>query len=269
MSQFLTLDAPVMVFTDHTFTAGGVTDGSVPAAILTRGTTLLLRDLFFPEAGTEQAEAPPLSVDALESQLQERVPGRSQEAASGLVAMFLEQIPHLATREGPTTLGPVEIQEFSEDGLVELAPGTRAFRPAGRLYRRAVNDRTMWFAVAEESLAGVVEPNSSITSLTTDYSGVTISDLSVVRSGSGCGSCGACGACGLCTFCGELNLGSGVSAAIAVTAFAALGEAKTERPVFEVDLRARPTPTPILTEVDRRLRELGTVARTLDDDWGR
>jgi hypothetical protein len=266
MAQFLGISGNVLIFTDSTFTAGGITRGAVPATILTRGATLLLRDIFFPEAG-EDARVEPLSFQAVGARVAEATSasGAKQDDTSSLAA-GLTEIPHLVSLDSHPALGQVAMQEFEDSGAVELASGTSVFRPAGKLYSRQVGPNKMWFAVANESLVGIVEPNSGLTALTTDVDGVQLRDVSVVRSGSGCGSCGACGACGLCTFCGELNLGSGVAAAVAVTAFAALGEVK-KKPIFESAESDRPSATYVLEEVNRRLGELGLVANAVNDDW--
>ncbi len=267
MAEFLGITGNVLIFTDSTFTAGGITRGAVPATILTRGATLLLRDIFFPEAGQGPGEDP-LSFQAVGARVAAATgAGGGEQGDMSTLATGLTEIPYLLSTDSHPTLGQVVVQEFEDSGAVELAIGTTVFRPAGKLYSREVGPNKMWFAVADESLVGIVEPNSGLTALTTDADGVQLRHVSVVRSGSGCGSCGACGACGLCTFCGELNLGSGVAAAVAVTAFAALGETAKAKPIFQSAEIDRPSATHVLEEVNRRLRELGLVANAVNDDW--
>jgi hypothetical protein len=275
MAGFIGFDKNVLIFTDRHFTAGGISDGSFPATILTRGSTLLLRDVFFPESG-EQRTTP--SQEMLIEQLSQSFPGLG-EASRQAGETFLREVPFLVQTSDPPELGPVEVSYHETSEWLALPSGDKVYVPAGTLFRRTVGRQTVLFSTAAQSLAGVVKPNPALAVVDLDPAGVRVS---LQQARSRCGHCGACGACGLCILCGEINFGVAGAASAALVAVVSIGDdlaatseavlaakraERPDRPVSAPPSVAAPRP-PLATagDLEQRLRPLIELAERLDTD---
>jgi hypothetical protein len=219
MAQYVVPSTDILIFTDYHFCAGGITDGTAPAAALSQGATMLLRDVFFPAEHAAGAAPQPVATSVAT-----RFTDLGADEAETVGASFAQDVPHLSLVSEPPSLSAVAIEDFVDSGTIELA-GVTTFRSAGRLYSRTVGSFRVAFSVSSESLSGIVRADPTLQAIGMDDTG--IHTILQPTHGSGCGACGVCGAC---VVCGEINYAVAGVAAFALVAL----QSETLRAVPEV-----------------------------------
>jgi hypothetical protein len=236
MPNHVGLDRDVLIFTDRHFTAGGITDGAFPATVLTQGALLVLRDIFFPEAG-DQRTTP--DEDALTDQIDRAFPGLGRDSARLAAEALVREVPFLRSVAEAPELGPVQVTDYETSDWLQLAADEPVFLPAGTLFQRTAGPHTARFSVGAQSLAGAVRPNSTLAVLNMDMTGVR---LNLAERRTSWAPCGACGACGACVLCAEVNYGVAAISTIALVALAATAEEMRLARKAYPESRDRPVP---------------------------
>ncbi|MFD0367628.1 hypothetical protein [Streptomyces sp. NPDC127114] len=269
MPHHVGVDRDILFFSDRHFTAGGVTDGTFPATALTQGAILLLRDIFFPEAGDQQTTP---SEDDLTLLIGRGFPTLSLDEARAAGEALVRDVPFLTSVAESPTLGEVEVTDHETSGWLNLAVEEPVFRAAGTLYRRTVGSQTVYFSVGAQSLAGVVRPNPSLAVLNMDATGV---QLHMAESSKG-PACGACGVCGTCIICAEINYAVAGVSAVALTALTSVAEELVAARKTYSENRDRPAPgappqdgrKPLLTRAAELEEALAPLLKIADEAAG-
>lgn len=236
MSTYANFDKDVLIFADRDSIAGGLTVGDGHVALLTQGSTLLLRKLFF---------AAPDTTSTLEELLTSLFPGLTEAEIEETAEHVFKVIPHLHERRSHPSLGALKEAHLDVASTVSVGSGLPTYCPAGTLLKRKVDKQTIYFSISSASLAGAVRPNPSLASVAASGTSFEVRTPEGSTAGhdylypAGAGPrpaphpaphphpapkphpgphCGVCGACGACALCAEVNFGAASAAAIALTA---------------------------------------------------
>ncbi len=232
MEEYVSPASDRLIFTDYSFYAGGITDGTGPVAVLSQGALLMLRDLFFPSSTTTTSRT------ELEKMVAGILPQASEQEVRTAATSFVSEIPGIEFVNAPLILGKIQTSNYESDSRVSVG-AVSTFVPAGRLYQRKIGEFTLYFAVAADSLAGIVTPDPTISAVAVDHAGIHVL-LQTHHP-----YCGVCGTCGLCVFCGEINYG--VASAASASLIAVLSTEPERLPAFAQD-----SPQPLSTAVAGR-----------------